>query len=182
MRHRIVLDNKGVKKAVSEITDYIAVFHADRPFAVIGIRSGGAFLASRITSRLKRKLKRDIELGILDITLYRDDLVEIGPRPEVKETDISFDVDGKLIFFIDDVLFTGRTIRCALDQIIDFGRPAEVKLAVLVDRGGRQLPICPDYAGIRVEPETECDVDVRLREAGYACDSVVVRKRKNETE
>jgi pyrimidine operon attenuation protein/uracil phosphoribosyltransferase len=113
----------------------------------------------------------------MDITLYRDDLSEIAHNPVVKGTDLPDGVDGRRVILVDDVLFTGRTVRAALDQLIDFGRPASIELAVLVDRGGRELPIAADYVGLRQEVPEDRLVDVRLVEAGDACDEVVLVKR-----
>ena len=116
--------------------------------------------------------------GTLDIALYRDDLAEKGAAPVIGPTDIRFPVQGKTIVLVDDVLYTGRTVRAALDELVDFGRPRRVWLAVLVDRGGRELPIAADFAGARVEVPDDQDVQVRLREAGAPEDSVVVKPRR----
>jgi pyrimidine operon attenuation protein/uracil phosphoribosyltransferase len=119
---------------------------------------------------------QDIALGILDITLYRDDLTEIGPQPEVRGTRIDFDVREKTIVLVVDVLFTGRTIRSAIDQIIDFGRPRSIQLAVLIDRGHRELPIRPDYVGKNVPTSLDEHVEVNLKEEGNI-DQVVIKAR-----
>ena len=132
--------------------------------ALIGIRKGGAVLAKRFQNQIRIIEKREIPVGLLDITLYRDDLTEIGPRPNVGETEIDFDVSGKKVIVVDDVLFTGRTIRCALDALIDFGRPECIQLAVLIDRGHRELPIKPDYVGKNIPTAKDEKVVVKFKE------------------
>lgn len=114
---------------------------------IIGIRTRGVYLAERIRAEIKNLTKKNIALGVLDITLYRDDFTTLSEMPVVKETQIPFNIEDKKIILVDDVLFTGRTIRAALDEIIDFGRPKSIQLAVLVDRGHRELPIQPDFVG-----------------------------------
>jgi len=125
----------------------------DEPWALVGIRSRGDILAQRVAAKLDGALG-DHPVGVVDITLYRDDLSEIGPAARVQTTEISFPVDGTNIILIDDVLMTGRSIRAALQSIMDLGRPRRVWLAVLVDRGGRELPICCDAVGWRLDPKT----------------------------
>jgi pyrimidine operon attenuation protein/uracil phosphoribosyltransferase len=119
-----------------------------------------------------------VPAGTLDIALYRDDLSARGVAPVVGATDIGFPLDGKTVVLVDDVLFTGRTVRAALDELVDFGRPRRVWLAVLVDRGGRELPISADFVGARVEAGVSDDVQVRLKEGGAAEDVVVVKPRR----
>jgi len=121
-------------------------------------------LARRIAARLEESDGLKLPVGIVDITLYRDDLSTAPPQPILHSTEFPFDVDGKRIFLIDDVLFTGRTVRAALSAILDFGRPALVRLAVLVDRGNRELPIQPDFVGMRLETEKDDTVEVRVEE------------------
>lgn len=145
--------------------------------ALIGIRTGGVYLAERI-----RQLIREIEninpsLGILDITLYRDDLSVLDYLPTLKKTEITFSIDDKPILLVDDVIFTGRTIRAALDAIIDFGRPSSIELAVLIDRGGRELPIQPDFVGKRFAVSKTEIIDVHFKEQGFKADEVILRKR-----
>jgi len=137
--------------------------HKDN-LAVIGIYNRGAYLARRIVKEIKQRIHRDVEIGFLDITLYRDDLSDISPQPIVKKTEINFDVHGKRIILVDDVLFTGRTVRAALDAVIDFGRPEKIELAVLIDRGHRELPIRPDYVGKNIPTSLSETVEVRLEE------------------
>lgn len=114
---------------------------------LLGIQTRGVYLAQRIGGLIKTIIRKKIPLGILDITLYRDDVDSISRQPVVKETAIPFDITDRSIILVDDVLFTGRTVRAAIDEIMDFGRPRSIKLAVLIDRGGRELPIQPDMVG-----------------------------------
>ena len=142
---------------------------------LLGIQTRGVYIARRI-----RKIIQDIEgvelpLGTLDITLYRDDLTTIGPSPLVKETKIDFDINGKVVILIDDVLFTGRTIRAALDEIMDFGRPKRVELLVLADRGHRELPIRADFVGKNLPTAEDEFVEVRLKEIDKK-DEVIILK------
>jgi pyrimidine operon attenuation protein/uracil phosphoribosyltransferase len=142
--------------------------------ALIGIRTGGAHLARRIQSEIQTIEKSEIPLGVVDITLYRDDLSELGPQAKVRETEIPFDITEKKVVLVDDVLYTGRTIRAALDALIDFGRPRSIQLAVLVDRGHRELPIKPDYVGKNVPTSSFERVEVRLTEDGQSNDELVI--------
>jgi pyrimidine operon attenuation protein/uracil phosphoribosyltransferase len=121
-------------------------------------------LAARLAKALGERGFGKVGRGVLDITLYRDDLSEVGPRPLVRPTRIDVPLDGVPLVLVDDVLFTGRSVRAALDQLADFGRPSAVRLAVLVDRGGRELPIQPDFVALRLEVPRERRVNVRLAE------------------
>lgn len=147
--------------------------------AIVGIRTGGAVLAERLHAKLQTICETDIPFGILDITLYRDDLVEIGSQPEVRGTEIDFDINGRTIILVDDVLYTGRTIRCALDQIIDFGRPRAIRLAVLIDRGHRELPIKADYIGKNIPTTLKEEVIVRFKD-DTGKDEVVLAMKKSK--
>ncbi len=118
---------------------------------IIGIRNRGDVIAERIRDDIEKETGTRLESGMLDITLYRDDLSTIGPRPVIAATEIPCNIDDMRIVLIDDVLYTGRTIRAALDELVDFGRAARIYLAVLIDRGGRELPIHPDFIGKKVE-------------------------------
>lgn len=130
----------------------------------IGIHTRGVPFARRFVNFLNEKFGKKISLGYLDITLYRDDLSTISEQPIIKETNIPFDITGKNLIIFDDVLYTGRTVRCAIDAIIDFGRPKSIKLAVIFDRGSRELPIQPDFSGIKkFIPEGKI-VEVHLKE------------------
>jgi len=141
--------------------------------AIVGIHTGGVFLADRIHRIIENREKIVLPAGSLDITLYRDDWSRISQNPIVKKTDISFEVEGKTLVLVDDVVFTGRTIRAAMDAIMDFGRPSLLQLAVLVDRGGRELPIQPDFTGMELKVDTDQHVHVLLKE-NSAADEVVL--------
>jgi len=151
---KVILDSKQIEQILKELTSLIV---SDTPpnldIAVIGIRSRGEVLAQRLSGRLSRELGKDVPCGTLDITLYRDDLnsPQGTAQPRVRTTEIGFDVDDKIIILVDDVLYTGRSARAALDALIDLGRPRVIKLAVLVDRVGRELPIQADYAGCKTD-------------------------------
>ncbi len=138
----------------------------EQNIAIIGIHTGGVYLADRIKKIIIKESGEMIApfAGSLDITLYRDDWSLAWQNPVVKKTDIPFSIEGKTVILIDDVLFTGRTIRAALDALMDFGRPRSIQLAVLVDRGCRELPIQPDYAGMKVQTIVDEHVNVLLKE------------------
>ncbi len=131
---------------------------------VVGIQRRGVQLARRLVALIEASEKISIQQGSLDITLYRDDLQTIGPRPVVGPTDLPWGVDGKKVVIVDDVLYTGRTVRAALDEVADFGRPARIALAVLIDRGGRELPIQPDVVGKRITVSPGDRVDVLVND------------------
>lgn len=152
--------------------------------ALVGIRTGGLYLAERLTTLIAEIEGKRPPLGALDISLYRDDVFDGLPRPVIGPTELPFELRGVNIVLIDDVLYTGRTVRAALDELMDFGRPRAVQLAVLVDRGLRELPIRADYIGLAVETTPDETVKVLLSEAGEAAgtaiiDRVVVRARSN---
>ena len=131
---------------------------------LVGIQRRGVQLADRLAALIEPQLGRPLKRGTLDITLYRDDLQAIGPRPEVRETRLPPDLHGATVIIVDDVLYTGRTVRAALDEIADFGRPRRILLAVLVDRGGRELPIAADVTGLRVTTTLGDHVKVLVQE------------------
>lgn len=128
------------------------------PWALVGIRSRGDVIAERLTEKLKPQYT-----GSVDITLYRDDLSEIGPQPIVRTTDINFPIDGTNVLLIDDVVMTGRSVRAAIQSLVDFGRPRCIRLLVLVDRDGRELPISPDFVGMKADVSADQLVEVRIR-------------------
>jgi len=168
---------QAVTRLARDIAGRARAAGADEALAIVGIRRGGVHLAARLRAELTRLLGHEPPVGTLDIALYRDDVAARGATPVVGPTDIRFPVQGKTILLVDDVLYTGRTVRAALDELVDFGRPRRVWLAVLVDRGGRELPIAADFAGARLEVAEGQDVQVRLREGGAAQDAVVVSGR-----
>jgi pyrimidine operon attenuation protein / uracil phosphoribosyltransferase len=158
MAHEILERNRGVHE-----------------IALVGIRTRGVPLARRLARALKDINGDDVPTGTLDITLYRDDLMRnaVGPQPLVRRTEVPFSIDDRRILLVDDVLYTGRTIRAALDALIDFGRPRAIQLVVLVDRGHRELPIKPDYVGKNLPTSRKQSVQVRLQEIDGA-DEVVI--------
>lgn len=145
--------------------------------AIVGIRTRGAHLAKRVVREMEKIEGHQVPLGIVDITLYRDDLQAIGPQPVIRGTDIPFDVEEKVIVLVDDVLYTGRTVRAAIDEIIDFGRPRRIWLAVLVDRGHRELPIAADFVGETVPTAENEKVDVLVEEEDGE-DAVYIQEMK----
>lgn len=142
---------------------------------LIGIQTRGVYLAQRIQQIIEEIEKNKVPLGILDITLYRDDLTTIGHNPIVKETRIGFDLNDKIVILVDDVLFTGRTVRAALDEIMDFGRPKRVELLVLVDRGYRELPIRADFVGKNIPTSDKELIEVRLSEIDQKDEVVILQ-------
>ncbi|MFH0985545.1 MAG: bifunctional pyr operon transcriptional regulator/uracil phosphoribosyltransferase PyrR [Candidatus Omnitrophota bacterium] len=169
-----VLDEGGIERALARIAHEILERNQGTAhLTLVGIRSRGVLLAERLQKKLSEIEKKEIPLGILDITLYRDDLSEIGPKPELRETNIPFDLKDKIVILVDDVLFTGRTIRAALDGLIDFGRPQAIQLAVLVDRGHRELPIKADYVGKNVPTSIQDKIIIRLKEADGKDEAVI---------
>jgi pyrimidine operon attenuation protein/uracil phosphoribosyltransferase len=171
---------RAVRRMAREIVDRAGRTPGGKgaALAIVGIRRGGVHLAERLRREIGEATGREPPVGTLDIALYRDDLAERGVAPVVGPTAIPFSVQGKTIVLVDDVLFTGRTVRAALDELVDFGRPHRVWLAVLVDRGGRELPIAADFVGASVEVGEGDDVKVRLREGGAAEDAVAIERRR----
>jgi len=148
--------------------------------ALVGIRTGGIFLARRLRERISAIEGIDVALGEIDITLYRDDLAA-RKMPPIKKTDVPFDMTARRVILVDDVLFTGRTVRAAMDGLIDLGRPRQIHLAVLIDRGHRELPIRADYVGKNLPTALDEVVEVQLSEQGQE-DRVVIRRQVVETE
>lgn len=164
---RMVMDAQEMSRALSRISHEILERNkGSQGLALVGIRTGGVYLAQRLVTRIQQIEKRDIPIGDLDITLYRDDLSIRKDQPEIRKTTIPFNISDLKIVLVDDVLFTGRTIRAALDGLMDLGRPAEIQLAVLVDRGHRQLPIRANYVGKSIPTSREEDVQVFFEELG----------------
>jgi pyrimidine operon attenuation protein / uracil phosphoribosyltransferase len=144
------LSAEDISHGVERLAQAIREKHNGHPIALVGIRSRGDEVAERVLTLLSEE-DWDLSFGVLDISLYRDDFEHLRENPSLQESDISFPVDGAHIILVDDVLFTGRTIRAALDALSDYGRPAKVELAVLIDRGHREMPIQPDYVGITLD-------------------------------
>ncbi len=160
-----VMDSEQVRTGLERL--YEAILPAlppDVPIAVVGIRTRGMTIADRIAERLRRDKGLEVRRGALDITFYRDDLSRRRGAPLVRATEIDFDLDETWVLLIDDVLQTGRSVRAALDALHDFGRPRTVRLGVLIDRGGREVPVAADFVGHRLETGPEMRVQVRLKE------------------
>jgi pyrimidine operon attenuation protein/uracil phosphoribosyltransferase len=175
-----VMDAQDVRRAITRIAHEIVEKNkGTRDLCLVGIRTRGAVLAERLKTCIQQIEQKDVLAGILDITLYRDDLTLVAHQPVVRETQIDFDISGKKIVLVDDVLFTGRTVRAALDALVDFGRPANIQLAVLIDRGHRELPIYADYIGKNLPTSLEENVKVLLEESDQRRDEVLVVERKN---
>jgi len=177
-----VLDADEIRRAITRIAHEILERNKGAGnLAVVGIRTRGEHLAGRLIAEIERIEGIKVARGIVDITLYRDDVANTNERPLVRGTELPFNVDKVSIILVDDVLFTGRTIRAALDAIVDFGRPRSVQLAVLCDRGHRELPIRADYIGKSLPTNSRTEVvEVCLTESDHE-DSVYVRPRKQKT-
>ena len=161
----IILDASDIDRIIVRISHEILEVHKGaEDLALIGIQTRGVYLAKRIQGKITEIEGAKLPAGQVDITLYRDDWTRIGANPIVQATEIPFSVDGKKIILVDDVLFTGRTIRCAMDALIDFGRPDRIELAVLIDRGHRELPIQGDYVGKVVETRRSEMINVLMAE------------------
>lgn len=172
-----IMQGKEIEKALSRLAhEVLEKIPNVKKLAIVGIRNRGAYLAERMAEKVKEIAKVEVPLGIIDITLYRDDLSAIGPQPVVRSTEIPFDITGKKVILVDDVLYTGRTVRAALDELTDFGRPGVIQLAVLVDRGHRELPIRADYVGKNIPTSQEEMVEVRLKEVDGQDEVVIVSK------
>jgi pyrimidine operon attenuation protein/uracil phosphoribosyltransferase len=159
------MDGPGISRALSRLASEIVERNAGiEDLLLVGIRRRGVPLAERIADKIAQLEGKRPHVGQLDITLYRDDLSTVGPRPVVNRTEIPADVTDSIIVLVDDVLYTGRTVRAALDELADFGRPARIALAVLIDRGGRELPIQPDVVGKKVDVPAGSRIDVLVSE------------------
>ncbi len=177
---KIILQKNDIEESLKRIAEEILKKNpVTKNVALIGIRTGGAHLAKRIQSILEKITSKVLPAGVLDITLYRDDWTRIGQAPKVGKTEISFSIDEKTIILIDDVLFTGRTVRAAMDALIDFGRPTRIELAALVDRGDnyRELPIQANYAGGVWNISNRETINVYLEEEGFEDHAAIEKKR-----
>ncbi|RKX70684.1 bifunctional pyr operon transcriptional regulator/uracil phosphoribosyltransferase PyrR [candidate division TA06 bacterium] len=171
-----LMDNIAIKRALTRIAhEIIEKNKGTKDIVIVGIQRRGDFIANRIAKLLKEIEGNKIPTGKLDITLYRDDLSSIANQPVIHKTEIPANIDNKVVILVDDVLYTGRTIRAALDELIDFGRPKRIQLAVLVDRGHRELPIKADYIGKSIPTNTNDIVDVYLKEIDKR-DEVIIKK------
>lgn len=173
---QIILDRMGIDRALSRMThEIVERNHGVEGLVLIGIRTAGVYLSERIASGIETIEGLRVPTGIIDVTLYRDDLALGRFQPAVRRTEIPFTVDGKKVVLVDDVFFTGRTIRAAMDVLIDFGRPSRIELAVLIDRGHRELPISPDFVGMKVTTTREESVIVRIEEIEGTEEAVIER-------
>jgi len=164
-KQSVILDPRAFDRTLRRMADEIVELNnGTDDLVIVGIQRRGVQLAARIVSSIAEREHAEVPQGALDITLYRDDLQTVGPRPVVGQTRIPVDIDGQHVVIVDDVLYTGRTIRAALDELADFGRPKRIALAVLIDRGGRELPIQPDIVGKKVSAEASKRVDVLVEE------------------
>jgi len=161
----ILLDARALSRALQRMAvEVLELTHGTADLVLIGIQRRGVELAERIATLIEKDEGVVLPRGALDITLYRDDLETVGPKPVIGETRIPGDLDGKHVVIVDDVLYTGRTVRAALDELADFGRPKRISLCVLVDRDGRELPIQPDVVGKQVKVNPHERVDVMVEE------------------
>jgi pyrimidine operon attenuation protein/uracil phosphoribosyltransferase len=180
MNKFVILEEREIFEIVQKLAEKIVSSNpAMRDTVLVGIRTGGAHLAARLQKTIGALIQAEPPLGLLDITLYRDDWTRIGPTPLVRKTELPFSVDGRNVILVDDVLFTGRTIRAAMDALMDYGRPKRIELAVLVDRGNgaRELPIMANYVGGVWSIEPDQTINVYLSESGYTDHVAIEAKR-----
>lgn len=172
-----ILDKDTIQRALMRIAHEILEKNkGTENLCLIGVRNRGAYLAKRLGGCIEKIDNAKVPVGILDITLYRDDLTLISAQPVVHKTEIDFDISEKNVVLVDDVLYTGRTVRSALDALIDFGRPKTIQLAVLVDRGHRELPIRADYVGKNIPTAQNETVEVRLEEVDGKDEVAIIQK------
>jgi len=174
---KVIMSAQDINRSIDRIS--LEILERNRGvegLAIIGIHTGGVFLADRIRKKIHAHEQSELLVGSLDITLYRDDWSLISQNPIVRKTDIGFSLEGLRVVLVDDVVFTGRTIRAAMDALMDYGRPNMIQLAALVDRGGRELPIQPDFIGMTIMAGDNEQVDVLLKENGDRDEVVVFEK------
>lgn len=172
-----IMDSDGIRRVITRIAhEIIERNKGTGDLVLIGIRRRGVPLARRLAERIRKIEGGMVPVGALDITLYRDDLTTMGHQPVVRQTEVGFTIEGKRVVLVDDVLFTGRTIRAALDALIDLGRPRSIQLAALVDRGHRELPIRADYVGKNVPTSRREEVAVRLSETDDNDEVIIMEK------
>lgn len=180
MEKRIIFDSEDIEKSIQRIAEEIVERNGSmHDVVLVGIRTGGAHLAKRLQETISKMNVPKPPTGVLDITLYRDDWTRISSKPVVGKTELPFSIDEKTVILVDDVLYTGRTIRAAMDALIDFGRPKKIELAILVDRGDndRELPIKANYVGGIWNIPPENTINVYLQEAGYEDHVTIEGKR-----
>jgi len=172
---RYLLNSKEIEKTITRIAREIIEKNKEIDnICLVGIQRGGVLLAKRLTSQIESETSGEIDVGELDIALYRDDIYIKDEQPIVRSTNIPFSITDKTVILVDDVLFTGRSIRAAMDALVDFGRPARIQLAVLIDRGHRELPIRPDYVGKNIPTSFSDRVEVNIDEENSDKDSVKI--------
>ena len=172
-----ILDKEALNRALMRIAHEILEKNkGTKDLCLVGIRTRGAYLAKRLADCILKIENENVLVGVLDITLYRDDLTLVAAQPLVHKTEIGFDITDKNLVLVDDVLYTGRTVRAALDALIDFGRPKSIQLAVLIDRGHRELPLRADYAGKNIPTSDQETVEVRLAECDDKDEVVIAIK------
>jgi pyrimidine operon attenuation protein / uracil phosphoribosyltransferase len=177
---RVILAEADLRRALARIAhEIVERNHGVENLVLLGIRTRGAPIARRLATKLQELEGRAVPLGQLDITLYRDDLDQRALQPRIGPSEVPVSLSERTVVLVDDVIFTGRSVRAALDAIMDYGRPGSVQLAVLIDRGHRELPIRPDYVGKNVPTARDEDVRVRLEETD-GVDEVVIAKRKTQ--
>jgi pyrimidine operon attenuation protein / uracil phosphoribosyltransferase len=177
----VVLDRDDMRRTLVRIAHEIVEKNPDGPVALVGIHRRGAYLARRLHALTSELLEQPVPLGFVDIAFYRDDLSIRPSAPIVHATQLDFSVDNKTIVIVDDVLYTGRTVRAAIDEIFDYGRPARVQLATLVDRGHRELPIRPDYVGKNIPTSQDQRVNVRVEEVDGQDEVTIAPAHKAKT-
>ncbi len=176
MTTKSVMSSREMDRALARMAHEIVEYNKGTSgLVLIGIRTGGAPLANRLAAEIAQAEGSEPPKGVLDINLYRDDWSRLGQHPVVRKTEIPFSIDEQTVVLVDDVIYTGRTIRAALDALMDFGRPRRIQLAVLVDRGRRELPIQPDYVGLSLQTSSQEHVNVFLREISGR-DEVVIEQ------
>jgi pyrimidine operon attenuation protein/uracil phosphoribosyltransferase len=175
----VLMDQDRLARTLARMAHEIVERHPEMGgLVLIGVRSRGVPLAQRLSQRMKEAVGVAPAVGALDITLYRDDLTALATQPILKGTDIPFSIDGRTVILVDDVLFTGRTVRAALDELVDFGRPSRIELAVLIDRGHRELPIRADYVGKTITTSRDENVQVLLQEEDGADRVLLLEKAR----
>lgn len=175
---QIIQNEVDIEASLNQLCDQLLRRHPSlKEMVLVGIRSGGVYLAQRLKEKIFQKTGMDIPTGTIDITLYRDDWTRLTQTPEVKKAEIHFLIEDKHVLLVDDVLFTGRTIRAALDALMEVGRPRRIELAILVDRGHRELPIHADYVGTFLETSRHDSINVELKEMS-GVDQVVIEYGK----
>jgi pyrimidine operon attenuation protein/uracil phosphoribosyltransferase len=179
---QVLMDHDRLARTLARMAHEIVERHPEMDGVVlVGVRSRGVPIAQRLSQRIREASGVAPAVGALDITLYRDDLTTVATQPILRGTDIPFSIDGRTVVLVDDVLYTGRTVRAALDELIDFGRPARIELAVLVDRGHRELPIRADYVGRTLTTSRDENVQVMLQEEDGADRVLLLEKERRSS-